>query len=170
MGNFIELTNGSNVRIHMSNGATSAFITIIGLSGSRLAKTENEKRLIVWIMEKDQSKVGIGTIGISMSEMPWTKYDLKNEKLFLLNVVNAAKQKFGWDTLNYDPNEEIIFSVLDDFRNMIMQFESQYIDEEAINEWLNASDKTEPMFNDFPLCKKHKILLSCFGCHACNDK
>lgn len=71
----------------MSNGTTSAFITIIGLSGSQLAKTENEKRLIVWIMEKDQSKVGIGSIGISMSEMSWTKDDFENEKSFLLDDI-----------------------------------------------------------------------------------
>lgn len=120
-------------------------------------------------MEKDQSKVGIGTIGFSLSEMPWAKDNFENEKMFLLNVVNAAKQKLGWDTLNYNPDEEIIFPVLNNLRDMLKQFENEHIDEKAINEWMEASDKTEPMLNNFPLCKKHKILLTCFGCHACND-
>ncbi|MHC1686077.1 MAG: hypothetical protein AB6733_24635 [Clostridiaceae bacterium] len=169
MANHIGLTNNSDIGIHMSNGATSVFISVIGLSGSRLAKADNEKRLIVWLMEKDQSKVGIGTVGFSLSEMPWTKDKFDYEKTFLLNVIGSVKKKLGWDTLDYNPSEEIIFPIIDKFYEMVELFSSKDIDEEAIKEWLEASDNTEPMFNDFPLCEKHKILLTCFGCHACND-
>lgn len=43
LSNNIELTNNSSINIGMSNGATSVFITVIGLSGTRLAKTDAEK-------------------------------------------------------------------------------------------------------------------------------
>lgn len=101
MANYIKLTNNSDIDMHMSNGGTSVFISVIGLSGSRLAKTDDQKKLIVWLMEKDQSRVGIGTVGFSLSEMPWTKDKFDDEKAFLLNVINAVKQKLGWDTLDY---------------------------------------------------------------------
>ncbi|WP_278045906.1 hypothetical protein [Clostridium beijerinckii] len=39
MSNIIELKNNSNMNIHMSNGTTSVFITVLGLSGTRIAKT-----------------------------------------------------------------------------------------------------------------------------------
>lgn len=36
----------------MSNGGTDVFINILALSGSVIARTENEKRLIVYLSEK----------------------------------------------------------------------------------------------------------------------
>ncbi|MDS0525919.1 hypothetical protein NNC19_09540 [Clostridium sp. SHJSY1] len=52
---------------------------------------------------------------------------------------------------------------------MIKKFKSEYIDEEEIEAWLESSDNKEPMFNNFPICEEHKVLLTCFGCHVCND-
>lgn len=154
----------------MSNGATSVFITVIGLSGSRLAKTDDEKKLLVWILEKDQSKCGIGTVGFTISEMPWVKGNFEEQQIFLLNVIKGAKEKLGWETLAYTPNEEYIFLITDIFSDMIKKLKKEDIDEEAIEEWEEAFDDNEPMNNGYPLCKEHNILLSCFGCHACNDQ
>lgn len=66
MGNIISLNDKTPKSdwISMSNGLTSVFISVLGLSGSRLAQTDDEKRLIVWLLEKDQSAVGIGTFVI----------------------------------------------------------------------------------------------------------
>lgn len=111
LSNIIELKNNSNMNIHMSKGTTSVFITVLGLSGTRLAKTDDEKKLLAWILEKDQSKCGIGTVGFAISEMTWVKENFENQKTFMLEVVKGVKEKLGWETLKYIPNEEIIFSV-----------------------------------------------------------
>ncbi len=45
MGNIISLDTIGE-RISMSNGLTSVFIDVLGLSGTHLAKTAAEKRMI----------------------------------------------------------------------------------------------------------------------------
>ena len=37
----------------MSNGGTDVFINILALSGSVIARTESERRLMVYLSEKD---------------------------------------------------------------------------------------------------------------------
>ena len=59
MGNIIDLSPSmpSPACIQMSNGLTDVFLNVLILSGSALAKTVSEKRLIVWLAEKDQSRI-----------------------------------------------------------------------------------------------------------------
>ena len=40
--------------LQMSNGGTDVLISILALSGSVIARTENEKRLMVYLSENDQ--------------------------------------------------------------------------------------------------------------------
>jgi len=50
MGNCIDLYEGMEKDgISMSNGTTSVFISILVLTGSRLAVSERQKELIVWL-------------------------------------------------------------------------------------------------------------------------
>ena len=86
MGNIISLDTIGE-RISMSNGLTSVFIDVLGLSGTHLAKTAAEKRMIVWLLEKDQSAVGGGSVGFDVSEMPWTDTDFDDMKRFMLDVI-----------------------------------------------------------------------------------
>ena len=52
----------------MSNDGTDVFINILALSGSVIAQTENEKRLMVYLSEKDQI-IGRGCVGFDIVEM-----------------------------------------------------------------------------------------------------
>jgi len=66
MGNTISLPvkfNDVVEPISMSNGLTSVFIEVLVISGSILANTDREKELIIWLAQRDQSVVGIGTVG-----------------------------------------------------------------------------------------------------------
>ena len=159
----------NNESLRMSNGSTAVFFTVLGLSGSRLAKSKKEKELIIWLLEKDQACVGIGTVGFDICDMPWEIDTFIEERDFLLNVLNGIREKVGWETLNYDPNEEFIFPFIDIFFNMIVEFNPKYIDESNYKEWLDASQESDPLNQGFPVCEKHKMLLTCFGCYACND-
>ena len=153
----------------ISNGATSVLISVIGLSGSKIAKSDEEKKFIIWILEKDQSCCGIGTVGFELSELPWSKKNFENERKFMLEVLEGVRNKVGWETLDYHPNEEIINYCIDKLENMFNKMTSCDIDEQAINEWRSETEKEEPMNNGFPKCKKHGVLLTLFGCHVCND-
>lgn len=71
MGDTIWLCDNSDERIvgslTMSNTATSVFLQILALSGSDLAVTDREKEFIVWLNQRDQSVIGAGTVGFSIS-------------------------------------------------------------------------------------------------------
>lgn len=95
MGNIISL-DICGQHISMSNGLTSVFISTLGLSGTRLAKTDDEKRMIIWLLEKDQSAIGSGTVGFDICEMPWNPVSFYATKCFLLNVIEGAKRKIGY--------------------------------------------------------------------------
>ena len=42
------------------------------------------------------------------------------------------------------------------------------IESQEGQEWLNSAKEDEPMKNGFPVCQKHNVLLTLFGCHVCN--
>lgn len=58
------------------------FIEVLVISGSILAGTNREKELIIWLAQRDQSVVGIGTVGFDIDEMPWTVNSFASEKDF----------------------------------------------------------------------------------------
>lgn len=171
MANIIRLNKKAPADewISMSNGLTSVFIDVLALSGSHLAVTDDEKRLIIWLSEKDQSKLGIGTVGFDIDEMPWNPITFEDNKKFLLNVVYQAKNRLDWEFLEYKPNETFIFSALDEFAKLLEKMRIDDIQKDALSEWLSAAESDDPVFCGFPKCKKHNILLAYFGCHICNN-
>lgn len=166
MSNIISFNSDT---ISMSNGLTDVFINVLVLSGSRLAETVDEKRLIVWLAEKDQNIVGIGTVGFDIREMPWNTERFEENKHFIVKVIKAAENKTDWDKLNYQPNEELLFPILEKFAEMIEKLTAEEVSSNALAEWLNAAEKDDPILNGFPKCEKHRVFLTCFGCHLCNN-
>lgn len=166
MGNCITFGKAS---LKMSNGLTAVFIDVLTLAGSRLARTEDEKRLVVWLAEKDQSVVGIGTVGFDIREMPWNTERFEENKRFLLNVTEAAENRTAWDKLSYQPNTDLLFPALKQFAEMLSQMTAEDADENAAKEWLDAAESGDPVLRGFPKCEKHGILLTCFGCLFCDD-
>lgn len=155
--------------MQMSNGLTAVFIDVLTLAGSRLAQTVDEKRLIVWLAEKDQSVVGMGTVGFDIREMPWNTEHFEENKRFMLEVTEAAKNRTDWDKLGYQPNEKLLFPELEKFAEMISRLTAENVDENASKEWLNSAESHDPVICGFPKCEKHETLLTCFGCHICNN-
>ena len=152
----------------MSNGGTDVFINILALSGAVIARTESEKRLMVYLSEQDQI-VGRGCVGFDIVEMPWDKETFEEDKKFIIQVVNGARNRIGWEKLDYTPNEEIVFRYLDTFENLINRMTVDDIREDSLNDWLSKSEADNPVYCDFPRCEKHNTFLTCFGCQICNS-
>ena len=95
MGNSIRLhQSGASVAdIHLSNRATDSFILMLVLSRTALARTEEEKDLIVFIAEHDQMQYGDGMVGFSFNEMPWEKDLFEQQQQFMIRVVDGAHAK-----------------------------------------------------------------------------
>ena len=168
MGNVIRFDENTPIDewICMSNLTTDVFINVLSLSGSALAVTVEEKQLVVWLSEKDQKFVGLGTVGFDIVEMPWKKETFSNDKKFLINVIKSAEHKLGWEKLNYIP--DFILPDLQKFKEYIERMTENDVDNNAIREWLDASERTDPINCGFPRCKKHNTLLTIFGCEICS--
>ena len=65
--------------------------------------------MIIWLLEKDQSAIGSGTAGFDICDMPWNDENFDEIKCFLLNAVEGAKKRTGWEFLDYQPDEELLF-------------------------------------------------------------
>ncbi len=166
MGNIISLKSDM---ISLSNGLTDVFINVLVLSGSQLAVTEDEKRLVVWLAERDQSKVGMGAVGFDIGEMPWNAENFVDCKSFLLNVIRFAEQRLGWEVLDYPPNEKMFFPILEKFAEMVSALTVNDIMPYILEEWLEAAEPDDPVLCGFPKCEKHGALLGCYGCQVCNN-
>lgn len=171
MGNIItcKSLHNANSDIVMSNRLTDAFLNVLIIAGSRLAKTEEQKRLIVWLAEKDQTAAGEGNVGFDIAEMPWNTDTFQKDKAFMLKTIKHALNKKHWDKLGYEPNEKNIFPRLEQFAELIEAFEADDIKQDKLIKWLEDSDKDDPINNGFPVCPRHDALLSCFGCQICRN-
>lgn len=168
MGNCIDLYEGMEKDgISMSNGTTSVVISILVLAGSRLAISERQKELIVWLAYQDQSVRGIGTVGFYMNEIPWSKDCFEEEQQFLSSVIKGAISGLGWHTLDYQPNKSTIIPLLEKLDDMLKRFEITYVDEQNDAEWRDIFRESFPA--GYPICMCHYALMSEWGCVVCHD-
>ncbi|CAM4472806.1 Uncharacterised protein [Paenibacillus macerans] len=174
MGNSISLPEDpaySVEDLHMSNGLTSVFIEVLALSGSILATTNREKELVIWLAQRDQACVGIGTVGFDIDEMPWKIDSFEAEKEFMLRTIASAMDGLGWERLNYEPNQEMVQRCLQQFELMISAFEKKSVDINNYLEWseIEEGDDSPTIPYGYPKCDKHGVYLSCHGCILCNN-
>lgn len=152
----------------MSNSYTTVIISTLVLSGSILETTDREKEIIVWLAQHDQGILGGGTVGFSIQDIPWTYDGFEREKTFLLQVVDGAINRLGWEKLGYSPGEHTI-KFLYEFKNLIEKFDKDYVDDEVYKEWRSfaAEEYGEPM--RFQRCTQDNTLLYWHGCIICGD-
>lgn len=174
MGNVISFNSTvSDDSLSMSNGLTDVLIDYLLISGSELAVSKSEKRMIVFLAEKQQTVIGIGNVDFDIIAMPWQAFSFEADKAFLLKVVDYARslsfQDNTWGKLGYKPNREHIDYALNGFETLIKRMTVNDIDENNLQEWLSYSKKDDPVNCDYPKCHKHGVIMSCWGCKLCND-
>lgn len=176
MGNIISFdgtVSENDDSLSMSNGLTDVFIDYLLLSGSQLAKSESEKRMVVFLAEKQQIKVGIGNVDFDIIEMPWDRESFETDKAFMLEMIHYAKnlslERSSWEMLGYEPEQKYLQYALNGFEALIKRMTINYIDEIKLTEWLASAKSNDPINCGFPRCQKHGVLLSVFGCKVCND-
>jgi len=86
--------------VTMSNGLTSAFLDVLLLSGSDLARTDSEVATVVSLAERDQSIVGLGVVGFDVSELGWTVREFRGlVQGFPASACPHEPLASGWSTL-----------------------------------------------------------------------
>ena len=104
-------------------------------------------------------------------EMPWNPVSFYATKCFLLNVIEGAKRKIGWEFLDYRPNEELLFPCFDQFYHLISNVDTNMLNPTTTLNWLKDCMETpkDPVMCGYPCCQKHPVFLTIFGCYLCNN-
>lgn len=102
MGNRFTAHGSSAERdeLHLSNGGTDVLFDVLTLAGCDLAETAWEQNLVLYFA--DGHRLGMGTSGFDLSDLPWTA-KWRAEKAFFLRMIDTAASRHGWDRLRYDP-------------------------------------------------------------------
>ncbi len=164
----VRRTDPPDEIISISDRGTDAMLNILLLAGAALAQTDHQKRLMVWLAEHDR-KAGGGNGGFYLEDMPFVAESFEQDRQFMVNVVDAASRKTGWEKLYYKPNEEHLRPMLGWFRKRFMRLKFSDIKPDAYDFWLGEMDEDDPALNGFPCCKEHGIFLSWIGCQICNS-
>ena len=175
LANTVYLTSHNRIdqpELDMSNVLTRIFIDTLVLSGSLLAETDREKEFVIWLAQHDQYAMGNGTVSFSLDEMPWEPNHFKENKFFMLRMIEQALQGAGWERLSYTPIDKDIRYALTAFRELILLFGKDDIDTNHYKYWrtMEEDDSSHTISKGYPKCDKHEVYLSCFGCVLCNGE
>ncbi len=154
--------------ISITNGGTDVLINVLTLACAARAKTESEKRLAVWIAEHDQT-IGRGIVGFDLDAMPWDPETFESDRRFMVDVIDTASLKTGWELLCYSPNEDYVTVWLRWFKRGFLRLKASDIRPAILPEWLEGQEEDDPAQCGFPRCEKHGIYLTYLGCQVCNS-
>jgi hypothetical protein len=167
MGNTIThraLDPDGESAVHLSDGETSVLLSVLVLAGSHLAQDDWERRLVMWFATRDQSIVGVGTVGFDLSHFAWKEVHFTRQKKFVLSMIDLALRRHGWDRLGYEPPH--VEDTLLRLRTLVSSFEPQHIGAGPPRAWPWHEERT-----DFPRCAEHDVVLGFFEtCLLCNER
>ena len=101
--------------------------------------------------------------------MPWDKDSFDEDKAFILGVIEGARQKLGWETLGYEPDEIFAAECLDKFQRLVERMTVRDIIKGSLSEWLSGADENDPVRCGYPKCRIHDAYISIHGCQVCTD-
>ena len=167
MGNMITSNQVPGSRpLQMSNSLTSVLLDVLAISGCASAATAWEKKLVYWLVQHDQERVGLGCVGFDIEELGWSSSsDFAVQKQFVVQVIDAALARKGWDFLPFTPPEDPggVIDALRQFRELVVAFTSDLVRPLRDDMW--PPDELPSRGS----CEVHRVYLHEAGCIICND-
>jgi len=151
-------TSAGRDELSLSNGGTDVFFDVLTLAGCDLAETAWEQNLVLFF--SGCHRVGLGTAGFDLAEIPWTA-GWRAEKEFFLRVIDAAASRHGWDRLSYDP--PYAARSLADYRAMVTGFTPVPAAAPGQPDW-----GTAPGEELLARCGRHDLYQGEEGCRLCD--
>jgi hypothetical protein len=142
--------------LRLSNGGTDVLFDVLTLAGCDLAETAWEQHLVLHFA--DGHRIGRGTSGFDLSELPWTS-EWQAEKAFFLRMIDTALGRHGWDRLRYDP--PLVAASLATYRAMVAQFTP--VPSPRPEDW-----RTAPRPELLARCPAHDLFQGELGCRQCD--
>ena len=175
MGNSIVLKYGMDcdADIRLTNAGISWAIDCLLVSGSELAKTDSEKRMIAYLCERNTSTLGLGVAGFELPAMPWKAETFEADRAFLIRTAEHAKEVMQkpetQQMLDYSVKPERVNECMDEFIALFRCMTADLIVPEAESNWFKWRKPDDPTLNGFPKCRRHGVLYGCDGCKICLD-
>lgn len=148
----------------MSNGLMAAFVSVLSIAASSLAKTDRDRLMAVWLASHDQGVFGRGVVDFDISEYLWEPASFDQDKEFLLAVIRAARAQHQWSTLDYSPRLDWILECLARFEELVQLFLAEHVPPISEQAWSFGE-----RVSAFERCAVHGIYLHRHGCVLCND-
>lgn len=147
----------------MSNARTAVVLDVLALAACDLATTDWQKRFAYWIVQHDQSRVGLGVVGFDVAVMGWTTEHFDQQHAFVLAVIDAALAKHAWDRLPFVPTDESVLPPLTKLRHLVAAFTREHVRPASETDW---SPDELPTYGT---CSSHRVYVHETGCIVCND-
>ncbi|WNF27168.1 hypothetical protein RI138_10130 [Streptomyces sp. C11-1] len=95
---------GDGHHLEMTNGGTAAFVDVLMLAVSTMAREPWDFRFAALLTLQDQNVVGRGAVGFDLAELDWgdTPQERAAAKDFLLRVLDLALSRHRWEELAYE--------------------------------------------------------------------
>jgi hypothetical protein len=153
-----RFTASGHGELRMSNGSTDVFFDVLTLAGSGLATTAWEQNLVLYFA--DGHRIGMGTSGFDLAELPWTA-SWPAQKQFFLHLIDTAAGRHGWDRLAYDP--PFAAAQLAAYRDMLAAFAPAPPAAPGQPDW----DQPPPA-GHLTRCPAHDLYRGELGCRLCH--
>jgi hypothetical protein len=144
--------------LYLSNGGTDVLFDVLTLAGCDLAKTAWEQNLVLYFA--DGHRLGMGTAGFDLSDIPWTA-NWRAEKAFFLRMIDMAASHRGWDRLRYDPPYAADWLAI--YHAMVAGFVPAPAAVPDLPIW-----RTAPREELLARCGRHDICQGELGCRLCD--
>lgn len=121
--------------------------------------------MALWLAESDQTVMGLGMVGFDVSELGWTAEAFDAQKRFLLEVIDAALAREGWERLPFELDAAPwVVTLLGKVREMVERLPRESIPTPNIKPW-----RWHEGLPEYGLCELHHVYLHAAGCILCNE-
>lgn len=159
-----NMLQSDDLFLQMSNGSTDVFISLLAISGSILAESAQEIRLITCIASCDQGIFGSGVVGFDLVDLPWSTdpTGFKAEQMFLINVIERVISQQDWHILNYKPDIEMAIKNQHQFLDILQQLNVEQVQPFDAKSFYLPTEIGQK-------CDTHGVYLHIAGCIICNN-
>ncbi|MBU8897491.1 hypothetical protein DRW03_29095 [Corallococcus sp. H22C18031201] len=151
--------------VHASNGTLATFFDVLTLAATARARTTWELQLALWLAESDQTILGLGMVGFDVSELGWTAEAFEDQRRFLLEIIDGAMAREGWERLPFALHDATwVIALLRQVREMVERLPREALPTPHVRTW-----RWHDGLPEYGRCELHHVYLHAAGCILCNE-
>ena len=110
-----------------SNVGTNVFMDILASTNNHLHGDEHDNKLVQWILNHHETRIGNGFSGFDIGKMPWVRDNFYEERDKLISIIKKMKNKANWTDMGYEPNEKTLLGFINQFIDLLLKMSAEDI-------------------------------------------